>query len=173
MENKAIVVSSNNEYKGKWVSINKDKIIKPNGTNAEHEIAIRGDCVLILAIDKGKVCLVKQFRYPANESLWELPTGFINLNESPKNAAIREFSEEVGLKPSKIKKIAKYWTWPGFSTQKVNVFLLTDFTKTKKKLDESESDLQHKFIKIETVFKMVKSGTIRSSVSIAALNYLL
>ena len=173
MENKAIIVSSNNKYRGKWVSINKDKIIKPNGTNTEHDVAVRGDCVLILAIDKDKVCLVKQFRYPANESLWEFPTGFINLHENPKNAAIREFSEEVGLKPSKIKKIAKYWTWPGFSTQKVNVFLLTDFTKSKKNLDESESDLKHKFIKIETVFKMAKSGAIRSSASLAALNYLL
>lgn len=173
MENKAIIVSSNNKYKGKWVSINEDKIIKPNGTNAYHEVAIREDCVLILAIDKGKVCLVKQFRYPANESLWEFPAGFINLHENPKKAAIREFSEEVGLKPSKIKKIAEFWTWPGFSTQKVNVFLLTDFTKSKKNLDKSESDLEHKFIKIETVFKMAKSGAIRSSVSLAALNYLL
>lgn len=173
MNKKAVVINSSNGYKGKWVSINRDEIVKPDGSKAEHEIAIRGDCVLILALDKDKICLVKQFRYPANEDLWEFPTGFINDDESPEDAAVREFTEEVGFRPLEIKQVGSYWTWPGFSTQKVNVFLLSNLVKSERKLDESESDLKYRFVKLETVFRMAKNGIIRSSASLAALNYLI
>lgn len=173
MNKKAVVVNSDNVYKGKWVSINKVNIIKPDGAKAEHEVAIRPDCVLMLALKKDKICFVRQFRYPASEYLWEFPTGFINMNEEPKDAAIREFTEEVGLKPLKVKQVGEYWTWPGFSTQKVYVFLLSNFVRSKRKLDDTESDLRYKFVKLDTLPKMVKDGHIRSSSSLAALNYLI
>lgn len=170
MLKKARILSSKTIYLGKWVEIRKDKIKKPDGTEAVHEVAKRRDCVLILAIKNRKLLLIKQYRYPANEILWELPTGFINEGEAPLRAAVRELEEESGFKSIKTDFIGSFWTWPGFSTQKTYVFLAHDLVKGTKKLDKTESDLESKFVSYENLAKLVEKGVIKSSTSLAALN---
>lgn len=170
MLKKATILSSKTVYFGKWVEIRKDIIKKPDGTEATHEIAKRKDCVLILAIKNRELLLIKQYRYPADEILWELPTGFINKGEDPLGAAVRELEEESGLKSTKTDLIGSFWTWPGFSTQKTYVFLAHDLVKGTKKLDKTESDLQSKFVSYKNLAKLVEKGVIKSSTSLAALN---
>ncbi len=48
---------------------------------------------------KEEVLLVQRIDAP-HESLWSLPAGFVNKNESPEQTAIREVSEETGMKCS-------------------------------------------------------------------------
>ena len=51
----------------------------------------------VLENNPEKVVLVKQYRYPLNDYIYELPAGLIDANETPKQAAIREMKEETGL----------------------------------------------------------------------------
>ncbi len=169
MLNKAKVLSSEVVYPGKWIEIRRDNIQKPDGTKAIHEIAKRRNCILVLAFKNRELLLTRQFRYPANEFLWELPTGFINKNETPLKAAIREFEEESGQIPLQIELLGSFWTWPGFSTQKTFIFLANKFTKGKKSLDNSEADLKSRFIPYEKVMEYIKKGIIKTPSTIAAL----
>lgn len=172
MADKFKVLSSTVVYFGKWIEVRKDTIIKPDGTVVVHEIAKRKDCILVLGFKNKSLLLTKQYRYPANELLWELPTGFIDKDETPLMAAKREFEEESGLNPFKIELLGSFWTWPGFSTQKTYVFFANKFTIGKKSLDVSESDLKCKFIPYLKVIKMVEKGIIKSSTTLGALTIL-
>jgi len=169
MVKKIKVLSSKVVYRGKWVEVTSDKIVKPDGVEANHEVARRGDCVLILAFEGDKLLLVKQWRYPANESLWELPSGFINKSETPLKAARRELQEESGLIPLKIKSLGVFLTWPSFSTQKIFLFYANKFRMGKISHDKTESDLKSRFIPYKQVLRFVKKGTMKTSSTLAAL----
>lgn len=51
----------------------------------------------ILKEDPEKIVLIRQYRYPLDDYLYELPAGLIDAGETPEAAAIREMKEETGL----------------------------------------------------------------------------
>ena len=51
----------------------------------------------ILKEDPEKIVLIRQYRYPLGDYLYELPAGLIDAGETPDMAAIREMKEETGL----------------------------------------------------------------------------
>lgn len=56
--------------------------------------------VVIYPIWKGdpeKIVMIRQYRYPLDDYLYELPAGLIDAGETPEAAAIREMKEETGL----------------------------------------------------------------------------
>ena len=57
------------------------------------------DYVTVVAINGGRLALVKQFRVALKIDTIELPSGLIEIGQSPFQAAIRELREEVGLIP--------------------------------------------------------------------------
>ncbi len=44
-----------------------------------------------------KIVMIRQYRYPAGDYLYELPAGLIDAGETPEEAAVREMKEETGL----------------------------------------------------------------------------
>ena len=51
----------------------------------------------MLKEDPEKIVLIRQYRYPLGDYLYELPAGLIDAGETPDMAAIREMKEETGL----------------------------------------------------------------------------
>lgn len=51
----------------------------------------------ILKNEPNKIIMIKQYRYPLDDYLYELPAGLIDEGESPEVAAIRELKEETGF----------------------------------------------------------------------------
>ena len=51
----------------------------------------------ILKKEPEKIVLLRQYRYPIGDFLYELPAGLIDAGETPEEAAVREMKEETGL----------------------------------------------------------------------------
>lgn len=61
---------------------------------------LRADGVVIYPVyqpEPDKIVLLRQFRYPVNQYIYELPAGLIDDGEQPEAAAVRELKEETGL----------------------------------------------------------------------------
>jgi ADP-ribose pyrophosphatase len=61
---------------------------------------LRADGVVIYPIyrqDPEKLVLLRQFRYPVNDFIYEVPAGLVDVGETPEQAAVRELKEETGL----------------------------------------------------------------------------
>lgn len=61
---------------------------------------LRADGVVIYPVyrpDAEKLVILRQFRYPANDYVYEVPAGLIDQGEEPLDAAVRELREETGL----------------------------------------------------------------------------
>ena len=93
----------------------------------EREIVEHPGATGIVAVDReGCVTLVRQFREPARKELLELPAGTLEPGEEPLESAQRELAEEVGLHGGRWRKLAAFYTTPGFCRERMHVFVAED-----------------------------------------------
>ena len=89
----------------------------------EREIVEHPGAVAIVAVDdEGYVALVRQLREPTRRRLLELPAGTAEPGEDPSTTARRELQEECGLTGGEWRKLAAFWTTPGFCRERMHVF---------------------------------------------------
>src|SRR5512140_3810018 len=98
---KVRVLSSKTVFTGPVFSVTLDEVVEPSGVRARRDTVRHQGSVVVLVVDESKkpvrVLLLRQYRYPANESLWELAAGRIEHGEKASAAAKRELIEETGF----------------------------------------------------------------------------
>lgn len=71
---------------------------KPEGIEcARHTVKPDGVIIYAVTSDREKVLLVRQYRYPIDTYVYELPAGLVDPGEDYRTAAVREVHEETGL----------------------------------------------------------------------------
>ena len=78
--------------------------------------------------EKKHILLVRQYRLPARQSLWELPAGSLDEGEKPLQGAKRELKEETGCTARRWKKLVEFWPSPGYIGEKMTIYLATGLT---------------------------------------------
>jgi ADP-ribose pyrophosphatase len=118
------------EWEGKLVSVGTERFRHPDGSEVTREKVWHPGAVGILAIDEQSVWLTRQPRevVGAARSL-EIPAGKLDVpGESPLQTGKRELAEEIGKEAANWEEILAFNTSPGFSDERVWVFLATDLT---------------------------------------------
>ena len=69
--------------------------------------AVTADCVVITKEKEPKVLLIQRGHEPF-KGCWALPGGFMNMDETTEQCAVRELEEETGLKVADIQQIGAY-----------------------------------------------------------------
>ncbi len=133
-------ISSKRIFEGKLLNLRLDEVeVSKNGRHATREVVEHGDAVAILPVDnEGKILLVRQFRYAPNAELIEMPAGLIEKGEDPDVAAQRELREETGYSASRWTSMPAIWSSPGFSDEKLYVYLAECLEKSPLNPDEDE-----------------------------------
>jgi ADP-ribose pyrophosphatase len=137
--------------------------------NVRREIIEHRGAAAMLAIEKGKIILVKQHRFPHGYVL-EIPAGTLNKGEKdPKKCAFRELKEETGYKAKKMIPLLKYYPSIGYNTELIHCYVATGLKKSSDlKLDDDEI-LSVVKIDFKKVLKMILSGKITDSKTICAV----
>jgi ADP-ribose pyrophosphatase len=125
--NEPSVVSSRLVYEGRIFDVSVDRVLLPHGREARMEVVRHdGSVVLLPLTDDGRLLLVRQYRHAVGRFLWELPAGSLEADEDPESAAVRECQEELGLIPSRIKRLQTLYPTPGFCTEAMTFFQVAD-----------------------------------------------
>lgn len=69
--------------------------------------AVTADCVVITKEKEPKVLLIQRGHEPF-KGCWAFPGGFMNMDETTEQCAVRELEEETGLKVADIQQIGAY-----------------------------------------------------------------
>ena len=133
-------ISSKLIYDGKVVKLYEDEVELPNGRPATREYVRHVGAVCILPLtDDGQVVLERQYRYPFDEILTEIPSGKLDSpDEDPTLAALRELQEETGIVPREIVYLGDYLGSPAIFGERIRMFLARGLTFREQKLDEDE-----------------------------------
>ena len=156
------MVSSQTIFEGKIIKVTLDQARLPDGTLAAREVVYHPGGVAVLALDSDNtVYLVKQFRYPLQELLLELPAGKLDhgSDEDALLGAQRELSEETGLEAAKWTYLGYTLASPGFCTEALHMYLAQDLTRKGQHLDEDEF-LDVVTMPFDQLVRQVMDGTI-------------
>src|SRR5580700_2081942 len=119
----------------------------------------RGSAVMMAVDAKDRVMLVRQYRMPANQFLWELPAGKTDEGESVLQAARRELIEETGLRAKKWKKLVSFYPSPGFVEEKMTIFLATGLTEGEAHPMDDER-IECRWFSSAEIDRMLRAGKI-------------
>jgi ADP-ribose pyrophosphatase len=161
-------------YKGRIVNLVVDSITTAQGVDTIREVFQHpGGAAVIPFFPNGDVILVKQFRYPMQESLLELPAGKIELGEPPEITAHRELAEEVGYISKRLSKIAEFYTTPGFCDERLFLYLAEELEPCEKMHSEEDEEIEIVRISLKVLPELMKSGEIVDAKTIIGIQQLL
>jgi 8-oxo-dGDP phosphatase len=122
------VASSDELLRSRIVTVRNDKVRMPDGQFAEREVVQHPGAVGVLALDDtDRVLMIRQYRHPIGHLLWEIPAGLRDVEgEEPWATAQRELAEEASYRARDWRLLADYYSSPGFSTERLRVFLARD-----------------------------------------------
>ena len=156
-------------YAGKVLSLHVDEVEEPGGVVATREVVRHHGSVAALAVwDDGRIPLVRQYRYPVHDSLWELPAGRLDPGEDPEAGIQRELQEEIGHKAAHLEKILFFHTTPGFCDEGMHVFRATGLTESRADGDEDER-IEVRSFTLDELRRMVATGEIREGKTLVAV----
>lgn len=162
-------VSSTTVFEGKFLKIDVDKVVLPNGREATRELVHHPGAVAVLPVmEDGTIVFVKQYRYPLDTVLYEIPAGKLEPNEDPLICALRELSEETGYSAAKLVKLTTIATTPGFTDEIIHIFLAEGLTKHEQHTDEDEF-IEVALISQEEARRMVLEGAVFDAKTLSAL----
>ena len=170
--NNWIKLSSKTLLNHKNINIHEDKVLLPNNKESTYirDAPTNIHSVIMIAVnDKDEVLVQKEYSYPPNEILWQLPGGSMKEKEDIETSALRELSEESGYSASKTKVLGYYYTQNRRSNQKQFVVLCTDLYPNKLTEDEDEF-IESYWLTRTKIIENIKSNTFKNINLLAALN---
>jgi ADP-ribose pyrophosphatase len=149
-------------YDGRIIRVERDVVAFRDGRTATMEaVRHRGSVVLIPQPSPGQVILIRQFRYVIGRWIWELPAGSLEQGELPGRAARRECQEELGLRPTRIRRVGSFYPSPGFCDERMVFYVCTGLVRLSQPPPaDPDEQIRPRTFTIGQVWQLVKRGHV-------------
>jgi ADP-ribose pyrophosphatase len=161
--------SSRRVYDGRVLSLDVDEVEEPGGIVASREVVRHQGSVAALPVHQdGAVVLIRQYRYPLDEELWEIPAGRLEPQEDPKDGVQRELEEEVGFHARTLEPLLLVYTAPGFCDERLHLFRASDLEATPPR-PEPDERIEIRTMALAEAQSLARKGDIRDAKTLLAL----
>ncbi len=156
-------------FKGRIINVRNDDAQLSNGKIVSREVVEHRGGVGILPITaQGEVLLVKQYRYPYEELLLEIPAGKLEPGETPFETGVRELQEETGMNAARYFDLGIDYPSPGYCNEKIHLYAADGLTEIGQRLDEGEF-LNVLSVPLTEALTMIYNGELKDSKTVIAL----
>ena len=156
-------------YKGRVLDLRLERIRLPNGNTCELELIRHPGAAAVVPLDvENRVLLVRQYRHATGGWLLEVPAGKLDQGEPPEACAAREVEEETGFRAGRLLPMGWIWTTPGFTDEKIWLYLAFDLEPTRQSLQADEA-LTVERCPLDLAVEMAARGEILDGKSICSL----
>jgi ADP-ribose pyrophosphatase len=164
------LLDSRRIFQGRILQVLVDRVRLPTGAVAEREIVRHPGAVGIVALAGERVVLVRQYRHAVGDYLLEIPAGKLDPGEDPVTCAKRELEEETGYRSETLHPLLSFLTSPGFSDERVHLFLTTDARQVMEPpVADGDEPISSVWLHIKEVQDAVWDGRIVDSKTIIGL----
>jgi ADP-ribose pyrophosphatase len=168
------VVASRVVHRGRYLEFRVDTIARADGTTGTRDVAGHPGAISVLALDDdGRLLLVRQWRSPAGRAMLEIPAGTLDVHdgvtEDPDIAARRELEEETGHRATTWRRLATFWTAPGFTSELMHLYLATGIAGAdgdERLTPDEDERLELHHLAIDEALEQVESGGITDAKTI-------
>jgi ADP-ribose pyrophosphatase len=174
------VVAREVVHRGRYLEVRVETIARADGSGGTRDVVGHPGAIAILAVgDDRRLLLVRQWRIPAGQAMLEIPAGTLDINdgatEDPGHAARRELEEETGHRAATWRRLASFWTAPGFATELMHLYLATGISRADgddRLTPDEDERLELRHVPIADALAMVEAGEITDAKTILGVLWL-
>jgi ADP-ribose pyrophosphatase len=162
------VRATDTPFVGKKTSVRTDDVVMPDGSVVRRDYQVHPGSVAVLALDdEDRVLLIKQYRHPVREKLWEIPAGLLDVpGENPLHAAQRELYEEAHVKAESWHVRTDVYTTPGGCDEAVRVFLAQGLSEAEGQrfaVEDEEADMEYARVPVAELVRGILAGELHNN----------
>ncbi|MEU6371366.1 NUDIX hydrolase [Streptomyces sp. NPDC046931] len=160
--------ASETPFAGKKTSVRADDVVMPNGAVVRRDYQVHPGSVAVVALDdQDRVLVIRQYRHPVRQRLWEIPAGLLDIpGENPLHAAQRELYEEAHVKAEDWRVLTDVYTTPGGSDEAVRIFLARDLSEAdgqRFEVEDEEADMELARVPVDDLVRGVLAGDLHNT----------
>ncbi len=166
-------------YDSPWWKLYEDDTLRHDDT-VGHYVRLststaEGAILVIPRSPSGQHLLIKIYRYPVDDELWEFPAGLVESGEDPVETATRELQEETGLIARSAKLIGMQYPVAGVISDTFYTVLaeVDEPDSTSVTLQADEGIIDSKWVRLDDLRGMVQRNEIMDGVTLGAVARLL
>lgn len=163
-------------WQHRFLDAHVDRVRFPDGSEGEQVLIHHPGASAVVPFvsdPTGKdpqVLLLRQYRYAVAQTLWEIPAGRLEPGEAPLECAHRELLEETGCRAKRMEPLTAMWTTPGFTNEKIHLFLASELTRGEVN-HEADEFIEVVARPMSEVLGMIESGEITDAKTIIGVLY--
>ena len=138
---------SERQWRGAWLEVVTEAVQLPNGNTIDLDIVRHpGASAVVPFVSNDEVLLIRQYRYAAGGTIYEVPAGKLDPGEAPEACAARELEEEAGQRAGRLQPLGAIWTTPGFTDERIHLFAAFDLEAVPQRLQQDEVWRTHRTV---------------------------
>jgi len=156
-------------WESHWYNLRQDRVRIHTGDEITYTFQEHPGAVFIVPVTAdGEIVLMRQYRYPIGQWLWEVPAGAVDGDEGLEAAARRELAEEAGGTAEELRYVGHFFAASSVSNLRIDVFLATG-VQLGQRVPEATELIEIKIVPVAEALAMARRGEIKDGQSALAL----